>query len=110
MTLPEAGWDDMARVMQIMLDAGLLSLQCMWSLVGILPKTARGVRPITLLCMVYRWLTKCFRTLVSQWDTDNAPEWDYDVPGKGAYQAAFEEELLAEAEVLDGQHLADGLM
>ena len=31
--LPEAGWDDLVRLLQVMLDTGLLPLQCMWSIV-----------------------------------------------------------------------------
>ena len=52
--LPEAGWGDLVKLLQIVLGTDTPPMQLMWSLVGLLGKPLGGVRPIAFLCMVYR--------------------------------------------------------
>ena len=85
--------------------------QCLVALITLSPKPqATSMRPVALLTLVYRLVTKMLRPSVSEWDSIYSEDWDWAVRGRGAESAAYQETLEAELIVLSGGYLAGGLV
>ena len=86
-------------------------VQNLVALIAMQPKPgSEGMRPIALLTMIYRLLTKAIRTPVAQWDELHAESWDWNIKGRGAEAASFHESMEAELIQMSGDYIASGLL
>ena len=76
----------------------------------LLDKPDGGDRPIALLPFLYRVLLRCRRREVDKRNATHASEWDATAKGRGAEQAAVDDELEIEAAVAEGQEVAGALI
>ena len=81
LALPAEGWHDITSILQLVLGLGILPLTFLKSFIALIRKPVGGLRPIALLAMTYRWLLKVYRPMVSAWDREVAPPWDFSAPG-----------------------------
>ena len=68
------------------------------------------MRPVALLTILHRLVTKMLRQEVTEWDSIYSEDWGWAVRGRGAEAAAYQETLGAELIVLSGGYLAGGLV
>ena len=74
--------------------------------VVLLDKPDGGDRPIALLPFLYRVLLRCRKKELDTWNLAYDAPWDATAKGRGAEQAAMEDELEIEAVILSGDSAA----
>ena len=84
--------------------------QAVTAAIVLLTKPGGGFRPIALLHMLYRWITKSLRQHVFAFDVENAGEWDWSVPSRSAQDASYQEAIETELQILSGAYVAGSLV
>ena len=78
--LPDEGLRVLIRIMYLALD-GVVPMQMLLVLIGLLPKDSGGERPIALTAMLYRVIMKIVKPECEQWDRDVSGFWDTAIAG-----------------------------
>eukprot|EP00973_Karenia_brevis_P070762 9836034-Karenia_brevis.AAC.1 len=88
--LPDAALDALGLEMYNWQINVMWPRQLLYQLVLLLQKPAGGDRPITLLAMVVRLLTRLWMPMVKSWARHQQLPWDTAKEGSSALQAAFD--------------------
>ena len=76
------------------------------NLMALIPKpSGAGLRTVAKAPMLYRCWGAVRRPIVEGWEVERAAPWDRARPGSGALDAAMDRAVVAEAAVLNGQHV-----
>jgi hypothetical protein len=94
--LPDEGLRVLINLIYLAMD-GIVPMQLLLVLIGLLPKEAGGERPIALTSMLYRLIMKLEKPECGQWEQDIAGFWDTAISGSSCLRAALARALGMEA-------------
>ena len=97
-TQPDEGLTKILAIIH-MAFRGKVPMQMLLTLIGLIPKTDGGERPIALTSMVYRVCMKLCKGTCDQWDARAAGHWDTAVKNSSCLRAALARALRMEAAV-----------
>jgi hypothetical protein len=94
--LPEEGLRVLLSIIYLAID-GIVHMQMLLVLIGLMPKDKGGERPIALTAMLYRVAMKLSKPGITQWDEEAAGFWDTAIKGSSCLRAALARALGMEA-------------
>ena len=81
---------------------GIIPMQLLMVLIGLMPKESGGERPVALTAMLYRLVMKLNKSNITQWDADKAEFWDTALKGSSCLRAALCRALKVEVATAQG--------
>ena len=85
-----------------LVQQGILPMQTLVVLIGLMPKPAGGERPIALTPMLYRLVMRLNKSSIAEWDEEKAGFWDTAIRGSSCLRAALARALRMEVAVAQG--------
>ena len=86
--LPDEGLRVLTRIMYLALD-GIVPMQLLLVLIGLLPKDSGGERPVALTAMLYHVIMKIVKPECALWDQAASGFWDPSIAGSSCFRAAL---------------------
>ena len=85
-----------------LVQQGIIPMQLLVVLIGLMPKYTGGERPIALTAMLYRLVMKLNKANITQWDAAKAEFWDTALKGSSCLRAALCRALKVEVATAQG--------
>ena len=85
-----------------LVQQGIIPMQLLVVLIGLMPKESGGERPIALTAMLYRLVMKLNKSNMTPWDADKAEFWDTALKGSSCLRAALCRALKVEVATAQG--------